>query len=133
MTTGRRHSFSCVCLLIGENIFDGPCGSTDIGRILDRTHHRDPLGAHRQNTGERPEIDPADRGWSGGIYDEGRRGWLNDLSTNPAARYAFKQNDWNHYRIEAIGDRIRTFVNGVPAADLTPGSLLELMSQTQAA
>ena len=68
--------------------------------------------------GYQVEIDPADRGWSGGIYDEGRRGWLDDLSDNPAARYAFKQNDWNHYRIEAIGDRIRTFVNGVPAADL---------------
>lgn len=71
--------------------------------------------------GYQVEIDPSDRGWSGGIYDEGRRGWLNDLSKNPAARYAFKQNDWNHYRIEAIGDRIRTFVNGVPAADLTDG------------
>lgn len=68
--------------------------------------------------GYQVEIDPADRGWSGGIYDEGRRGWLYDLSTKPAARYAFRQNDWNHYRIEAIGDRIRTFVNGVPAAEL---------------
>ncbi|HRQ88431.1 MAG TPA: DUF1080 domain-containing protein [Bacteroidia bacterium] len=68
--------------------------------------------------GYQVEIDPSDRGWSGGIYDEGRRGWLADLSGNPAARYAFKQDDWNHYRIEAIGDRIRTFVNGVPAADL---------------
>ena len=68
--------------------------------------------------GYQVEIDPADRGWSGGIYDEGRRGWLNDLSANPAARYAFKQNDWNKYRIEAVGDRIRTFINGVPAADL---------------
>ncbi len=68
--------------------------------------------------GYQVEIDPSDRGWSGGIYDEGRRGWLDDLSGNPAARYAFKQNGWNHYRVEAIGDRIRTFVNGVPAADL---------------
>lgn len=69
--------------------------------------------------GYQAEIDPSDRGWSAGIYDEGRRGWLYDLSANPAARYAFKQNDWNHYRIEAIGDQIRTFINGVPAADLT--------------
>lgn len=68
--------------------------------------------------GYQVEIDPADRGWSGGIYDEGRRGWLDDLSDNPRARYAFRQNDWNHYRIEAIGDRIRTWINGVPAADL---------------
>lgn len=68
--------------------------------------------------GYQAEIDPSDRGWSAGIYDEGRRGWLADLSKNPQARYAFKQNDWNHYRIEAIGSRIVTFINGVRAADL---------------
>jgi len=60
----------------------------------------------------------APRCWSGGIYDEARRGWVNNLTKNPTARKAFKQNQWNHYRIEAIGDRIRTWVNGVPAADL---------------
>ncbi len=66
----------------------------------------------------RPAPETAPRSWSGGIYDEARRGWLNNLTKNPAARKAFKQNQWNHYRIEAIGDRIRTWVNGVPAADL---------------
>ncbi|MCB1079778.1 MAG: SMP-30/gluconolactonase/LRE family protein, partial [Verrucomicrobiae bacterium] len=54
-----------------------------------------------------------------GIYDEGRRGWLNDLKGNLAARYAFKQGEWNQVRIEAIGNRLRTWLNGVPAADLT--------------
>ena len=49
------------------------------------------------------EIDPSERAWSAGIYDEGRRGWLYDLKENPKAQKAFKQNDWNHYRIEAIG------------------------------
>ena len=68
--------------------------------------------------GYQAEIDPADRGWSAGIYDEGRNGWLNDLTQNPEARYAFKQNDWNHYRIEAIGNHLVTFINGVRAADL---------------
>lgn len=68
--------------------------------------------------GYQAEIDPSDRGWSAGIYDEGRKGWLNDLSKNPEARYAFKQNDWNHYRIEAIGNHLVTFINGVRAADL---------------
>jgi len=58
------------------------------------------------------------RSWSGGIYDEARRGWLYDLTHNEAARNAFIHDDWNHYRIEAIGDSIRTWVNGVPAADL---------------
>ena len=65
-----------------------------------------------------PAPETAPRSWSGGIYDEARRGWLNNLTKNPAARQAFRQNQWNHYRIEAIGDRIRTWVNGVPAADL---------------
>ncbi|MHA7832371.1 MAG: 3-keto-disaccharide hydrolase [Flagellimonas sp.] len=64
------------------------------------------------------EIDPSDRAWSAGIYDEGRRGWLVSLENNPAAQKAFKQNDWNHYRIEAIGDTIQTWINGVPAAHL---------------
>ncbi len=68
--------------------------------------------------GYQSEIDPSDRGWTAGIYEEGRRGWLNDLSSNDAARFAFKQGDWNRVRIEAIGDRLRTFLNGVPAADL---------------
>lgn len=69
--------------------------------------------------GYQVEIDTSDRAWSGGIYDEARRGWLFSLKDKPKAQKAFKQNQWNHYRIEAIGDRIRTWVNGVPAADLT--------------
>ncbi len=68
--------------------------------------------------GYQVEIDPSDRAWSAGIYDEGRRGWLNPLSKNEAAQKAFKQNQWNHYRIEALGDTIKTWINGVPAAYL---------------
>ena len=68
--------------------------------------------------GYQVEIDPSERAYSAGIYDEGRRGWLHDLKDNPAARKAFKQNQWNKYRIEAIGDSIKTWINGVPAANL---------------
>lgn len=68
--------------------------------------------------GYQVEIDPSKRAWSGGIYDEKRRGWLNPLTDNPEAQKAFKQNDWNHYRIEAIGDTIKTWINDVPAAHL---------------
>lgn len=64
------------------------------------------------------EIDPSDRAWSAGIYDEARRGWLVPLSENPRAQGAFKQNEWNHYRIEALGDTMKTWINGVPAAYL---------------
>ena len=64
------------------------------------------------------EIDPSDRAWSGGIYDEARRGWLYPLKDNPDAQKAFKPGQWNKYRIEAIGDTIKTWINDVPAAHL---------------
>lgn len=80
--------------------------------------------------GYQVEIDPSDRGWTAGIYDEGRRGWLNTLEFNTKARYAFKQNDWNHIRVEAMGSSIKTFLNGAPAADLqdsmTPSGFIAL-------
>lgn len=68
--------------------------------------------------GYQVEIDPSARAWSGGLYDEQRRQWLHTLARNDAARAAFKPGDWNHYRVEAIGHRIRTWINGVPAADV---------------
>jgi len=68
--------------------------------------------------GYQVEIDTSSRAWSAGIYDEARRGWLYPLKDKPKAQKAFRQNRWNHYRIEAVGDRIRTWINGVPAADL---------------
>ena len=64
------------------------------------------------------EIDPSPRAWTGGIYDESRRLWLYTLDINPQAKKAFHNNEWNHYRIEAIGNSIRTWVNGVACADL---------------
>ncbi|NJC28461.1 3-keto-disaccharide hydrolase [Neolewinella antarctica] len=68
--------------------------------------------------GYQMEIDPSKRAWSGGIFDEGRRKWLVNLKDNPAGQAAFKQNEWNTYRLEAIGDSIRIWLNGVPTAHL---------------
>jgi len=68
--------------------------------------------------GYQVEIDPSDRAWSGGIYDEARRGWLDDLEDQPEARKAFNNGEWNRYRIRARGDTLRTWVNGVPVAHL---------------
>ncbi len=76
------------------------------------------------------EVDPSDRAWSGGIYDEARRGWLYPLTLNPDARSALEVGEWNHYRIECIGNSLRTWVNGVPAAhlidDMTPEGFIAL-------
>ena len=68
--------------------------------------------------GYQVEIDPSTRKWSAGIYDEQRRQWLYTLGRNEAARQAYRAGGWNTYRVEAIGGRLRTFINGVPAADL---------------
>jgi hypothetical protein len=58
------------------------------------------------------------RRWTAGIYDEGRRGWLYPLDGKTTAQEAFKLNDWNSFVIVACGPSIRTWVNGVPCADL---------------
>lgn len=64
------------------------------------------------------EIDPAERAWTGGVYDEARRGWLYPMTVNPPARTAFKNGQWNTARIEAIGNSIRTWVNGIACANV---------------
>jgi hypothetical protein len=76
------------------------------------------------------EIDPSKRGWTGGIYDEARRDWLYTMDLNPAAKTAFRQGQWNKVKIECIGNNLRTWVNGVPAAyvidDMTPKGFIAL-------
>ncbi len=66
--------------------------------------------------GYQVEADPTPRAWSGGIYDEARRGWFYPLDLNPAAKAAFTLGEWNRYRIEAIGNTIKTWVNGQEVA-----------------
>src|SRR5215471_6782861 len=64
------------------------------------------------------EITKAEEGVAGNFWDEARRTkWLDDFSNKPAAAKAYKDDEWNHYRIVAQGDHIRSWVNGVPCAD----------------
>jgi hypothetical protein len=83
----------------------------------------------RRVHGYQVEIDPdvpRQRLWSAGIYDEARRGWLFPAEGNKeqAAAFStqglrlFKPNDWNHVRVEAVGDSIKTWLNGTPCADI---------------
>lgn len=76
------------------------------------------------------EVDPSDRGWSGGIYDEARRGWLYPVELNPDALNKLKIGEWNHYRIECIGNQIKTWLNGVAVShlidDMTPKGFIAL-------
>ena len=68
--------------------------------------------------GYQVEIDPSDRAWSAGIYEEGRRGWLHPLNNNDYAQRALDPDAWNRLRIVARGGVIRTYLNDVPAAVL---------------
>jgi len=80
--------------------------------------------------GYQVEIDPSDRAWSGGLYDEARRGWLHTLVGQDAARKALRKGDWNTFRVEAVGTSIRTWLNGVECTnivdDLTPSGIIAL-------
>jgi hypothetical protein len=67
--------------------------------------------------GYQAEIDPSERKWSGGLYDESRRQWLNPLSDQPEAQEALKLTQWNNYRIVCEGDHLQIFVNGVQTTD----------------
>jgi hypothetical protein len=71
------------------------------------------------------EIDPSDRRWTAGVYDESRRGWLFNLRDKPEAGAAFKQDEWNQVRIRVEGDHIQTWINGVAAADFHDGLTLK--------
>ena len=66
--------------------------------------------------GRQCEVDPTPRRWTGGIYDEGRRDWLYPMQLNPAAQNAYKKSEYNHYKIECIGNEMKTWVNGIAAA-----------------
>lgn len=80
--------------------------------------HFDPEGNNGKGKvyGKQAEVDPTDRKWSGGVYDEARRQWLYPLTLNPSAGNAYKHNAYNHLKIECIGNEMKTWINGVPAA-----------------
>lgn len=66
--------------------------------------------------GPQCEVARRDTGTAGRFYDEGRRGmWLAEIE--PEAKGAFKDGDWNRYRIVVQGDRYRSWINGVAATD----------------
>lgn len=92
------------------------------------------LKAKNRAWGYQAEVDTADRKWSGGLYDEGRRMWFVSPNRDKAASKeqadksiaefrarageCFKQGQWNKYKIICIGPHIQIFVNGVKTTDI---------------
>ncbi len=72
--------------------------------------------------GYQVEIATEKSGSSGSIYDEARRAFmLASTRSDQAASKAFKDGQWNKYRIECKGDNIKTWINDVPCVDLRDG------------
>jgi hypothetical protein len=93
--------------------------TTSNSGVQTRSHYN-PAGHEGKGLvyGRQLEIDPSSRRWSGGIYDEGRRDWLYPASLNPSAQHAFKRGQYNHIRIECVGNSMKTWLNGTAIASL---------------
>ena len=65
-----------------------------------------------------------DRGHPAGVYGIGMGGWLFPKGPEQTAAYQkavkglFKPEEWNHFRVEAKGPRIRTWLNGKLIAEV---------------
>ena len=87
--------------------------------------------------GYQAECDGSDRRWSGGLYDEKRRGWIWPSKTGrseaefleheessqaffrkPEVRDALQRNGWNRFEIACRGERIQIWLNGVLVTDV---------------
>ena len=97
-------SYSDFYLKVDVNIIRGNSG------IQVRSHD-----VNNRLVGYQIESDHTDRAWSGGLYDEGGRGWLQPPNEN--VRDAFILGEWNTYEIWCIGPRIKATVNGKVTTD----------------
>jgi hypothetical protein len=124
--TGDKKFFVCTEKSYGDFIFEGeillPAGQANSGFMF--RAHVEPNKVY----GYQSEVDGSEqRGWSGGLYDEGRRQWFispikgnadSEKAFKERAKGAFKRNDWNKYRITCQGKKIKIEVNGVTVTDV---------------
>jgi hypothetical protein len=134
---GSPNSFLCTNKEYGDYIleFEVQCDPELNSGVQFRSHiaktempfvFHDDKGQPRVHTiptdrvyGYQVEIATAKSRSSGGIYDEARRAFfLADIRNNPAAQEAFKDGQWNKYRIECRGYTTKTSINGVPCVEL---------------
>ena len=66
-------------------------------------------------TGWQAEVAPPGMA-TGGIYESYGRGWL--VQPDSALDAALRMGDWNTMRVRAVGDRVRTWLNGTLMVDL---------------
>jgi len=54
----------------------------------------------------------------GGFYESYGRNWLSQPKPEAVASY-YKPKEWNEMKVEAIGNRVTSWINGVKAAEIT--------------
>lgn len=127
--TGEKKFFVVTENVYSDFIFEGeillPPGKANSGFVF--RAHAEPGKVY----GYQAEVDgDADRKWSGGLYDEGRRKWFispvkGDVASEAAFRLrageAFKRDDWNKYRITCEGRKIKIEVNGIVTTEVEDG------------
>jgi hypothetical protein len=117
---GSPNTFLATEAEYGDFILELDIKSESLNSGIQTRSHFDPQAKSGKGLvyGRQVELDPLERKWSGGIYDEGRRLWLYPLTLNTDAQEAYKADDFNHFRIECIGNEMRTWLNGTPVAYL---------------
>ena len=120
MTAGTPNSFLITEQEYGDFILELDVkleGESTNSGIQTRSHLDQAANEGRGRVyGRQVEIDPTERAWTGGVYDEARRGWLYPVDLNENAKTAYKKDDFNHFRIEVIGNETKTWINGIPVA-----------------
>jgi Domain of Unknown Function (DUF1080) len=77
------------------------------------------------NTKNLNSVDKKPRQWTAGLYEEGMRGWIvpgfgggDSVRFSEQGRRLTKVGEWNHVKVEANGNRIRTWLNGEQRVDV---------------
>ena len=114
---GSPNTFLCTESDYGDYVleFDVKCDVALNSGVQIRSH------ATKENHvfGYQCEIAAGRTASSGGIWDEARRRrWVYKIDKDSPAAKAFKDNQWNKYRIQCIGDHIMTWINGVLCTDV---------------
>jgi hypothetical protein len=118
-----EHTFVCTEAQYGDFILevdgkiDGQFNSGILFRCVDM-----PETAQARLNGYQVKIDPTPRKWTGGVFDDfggSSWHWYYTLENDARAKESFKMGEWNTFRVEAIGQSIKVWVNGVPTTNMT--------------
>jgi hypothetical protein len=115
---GSPNSFLCSDRFYGdfELEFDVKLFDDQLNSGVQIRSHSIPV--HNKGRVHGYQVEISTNGHAGFVYDEARRGWLSMDRDAPQRRAAFKNGEWNHYRVICLGPSIRTWVNGVQIANI---------------